>query len=206
MKQLLLTICLTAACLTAGAQTIEQTLLSMHKEKETFVAPFIETTVMPKMKKETVKKGTMYFAAPDALLMKYSDPAGDYSLIKDGKFNVKRKANVQSVPMNPKNMSQLYTLRETLLGSLTGDLKRVAEENEAEVSCKEAAGKYHCTLTKKQPKAAGVNTLELIYDKRTGALLSLKLIQANGNYTVYDTPDIKSGVSISADTWNVQAK
>ena len=203
MKRIITLCIICSAVILANAQTIEQNILKLHNAQETCVAEFVETIAMPKMKKQTVKKGTMYFAAPGALLMKYSDPAGDYSLIKDGKFTASRKDKVQNFPMNEKNKSQMYTLRETLLGSMTGDLKRVAAENEADISCKEKAGKYICTLTKQKPKPAGVNTLELIYDKTSGMLLSLKLIQANGNYTIYETSAGKKGVSIPKETWEM---
>ncbi|MBR1809238.1 MAG: outer membrane lipoprotein carrier protein LolA [Paludibacteraceae bacterium] len=191
----------TAAC--TYAQTIEDNILKLNKQQTTYVAQFTEKIVMPKMKKETVKQGTMYFSAPDALLMKYSDPEGDYSLIKDGKFSAGRKGHVQNFPMNEKNKSQMYVLRETLLGSMTGDLKRVAEENEADIVCEEKAGKYICLLTKQKAKTVGVNRLELVYDKKSGALLSLKLLQANGNYTLYETKNIQQGTQIPADTWKM---
>ena len=194
-------LCMTICSL--NAQNIEQNILKLHKPQETYIAEFTEKIVMPKMKKETVKRGTMYFAAPDALLMKYSDPEGDYSLIKDGKFTASRQGKVQNFPMNPKNKSQMYVLRETLLGSMTGDLQRVAKENEAEIACKEEGGKYICVLTKIKPKPAGVNTLELTYDKQTGALLLLKLIQANGNFTSYETSKARQGQKIEDSVWKM---
>lgn len=199
-----LTFCLTLiVAVSAFSQSIEDNIFNLNKQQTTYVAQFTEKIVMPKMKKEITKSGTMYFAAPSSLLMKYADPEGDYSLIKDGKFTASRKGHVQNFPMSEKNKSQMYTLRETLLGSMSGDLKRVAAENEADIVCQEKDGKYVCLLTKQKAKTLGVNQLELIYDKRSGALLSLKLLQANGNYTLYQTQNIKQGVSISADTWNL---
>ena len=191
---------LSAVCL--SAQNIETKILNLNKSQTTYTASFTEKIVMPKMKKETVKRGTMYYSSPESLLMLYSDPEGDYSLIKDGKFTAARKGHVQNFPMNEKNKSQMYILRETLLGSMAGDLQRVAKENDADIQCEEKAGRYICTLTKQQAKAVGVNRLELQYDSKTGALLSLCLIQHNGNYTIYETTDIHQNQKNDDKVWN----
>ncbi len=200
MQKKILTAILLLAAVCLNAQDIEQNIKTLNGKTQTYTATFTEKTVMPKMNKQTVKQGTIRFVSPDALLMDYTDPQGDYTLIKDGKFIVSRKGQVQNMTMTPK--SQMYIFRETLLGSMTGDLKRVAEQNEADIDCKQEAGKYVCILTKQKAKTTGINRLELEYDTKTGALVSLNLIQANGNYTIYETTGIQLNQKIDSSVWN----
>ena len=184
-----------------NAGNIEQTLLTLNQARTSYVADFTERIVMPKVHKEIVKKGRMYYCSNESLLMQYTDPQGDYSLIRNGKFSASRKGHTTDFAMNEERPSQMYILRETLLGSLSGNLQRVAKRNNAGISCSETADTYVCTLKKESAKALDVNALELIYDKPTGLLLSLKLIQQNGNYTVYEVSNGEADVAVPDAVW-----
>ncbi|MCM1035465.1 MAG: outer membrane lipoprotein carrier protein LolA [Paludibacter sp.] len=204
MKKLLI---LSFACLSLimpmQAQNVEGRLLTLNSKHATFVAPFTETKVMPRLKKETHKEGTLYFASPDALSMRYSNPEGDITLIKDGKFMVRRSGKVQKFALKTDN-SPMLLLRNTLLYSFQGDIKRVAEENKANLVCKESATRFVINIERKNSQKVGVNSLQLIYDKITGALLSLRLEEANGNYTLYETPGGVQGQIIPDNVWVIE--
>lgn len=186
------------------AQNLEQQLLNKNKQNKTYVAQFVETKSMPKLKKETKKEGTLYFRAPGELAMRYTNPAGDYSIIlADGKFITRRGQKKTDIPMNPNHPSPFYTLRNTLLLSMQGDVAGVAKENEATFTIKKEGKNIVCRIEKNKPAKVGVNTLDLIYDEQTGGLLLLRLNEANGNYTEYAASNGKMNADIPEKTWEL---
>lgn len=189
-------------CLVAvlKAQNIEGRLLTLNQKHATLVAVFTETEVMPRLKKELTKKGMFYFASPESLVMRYTDPEGDLMLVKDGKFIVRRSGKVQKYAVKSDD-SPMRLLRNTLIYSLQGDVRRVAEENRAKLTCKESSTRFVITVERKQPQKTGVNSLQLVYDKITGALLSLRMDKANGNYTLYEAHEGVQGQVIPDDVW-----
>lgn len=166
------------------AQDIPAAILKLHKAGEKVECSFEEAEVMPKLKKETKKAGKLLFQAPETLQMTYTNPEGDYKKIGPGEFTICQAGKVQKLPIKNEE-SRIAILRKTLLLAMAGKVQEVADLNKAAVSCAEKSGQYICTLTNEAK--AGVNLLELIYDKKSGALVSLRLQEANGNYTVYST-------------------
>lgn len=166
------------------AQDIPAAILKLHKAGEKVECSFQEAEVMPKLKKETKKAGKLVFEAPETLKMTYTDPEGDYKHIGPNEFTICQAGKVQKLPIKNAE-SRIAILRKTLLLAMAGKVQEVADLNKAAIACVEKGGQYICTLTN-QAKA-GVNLLELIYDKKSGALISLRLQEANGNYTVYST-------------------
>ena len=163
---------------------IATTILSLHQPNETREFPFTETHVMPKMNKTTVLEGTMLFHAPDNLRMDYTKPAGDYTLIEKDKFDVFKSGKMQHLNVkDPKQKMAIY--RATLLTCLGGDVEKAAELNHAKAEYKTIGKTYVCTLKAENAAPCDIATLELIYDKKSGQLLSMTITEGNGNYTTY---------------------
>lgn len=182
MKRLF-TIALVMVGLLAGmsAQTAQK-ILNLQKSS-TYTSTFVETKVMPKLKKETQKTGSLTWTAPESLRLTYTDPAGDYTEISAGVFNVCQGGKVQKLPIKDNN-GKVAMLRQTLLLAFRGDVEALAKLNGATVEYDEKGVNYTCTLTSAQPKH-GVKELKLLYDKKTGHLVSLTITETNGNYTTW---------------------
>lgn len=163
---------------------VATTILSLHRPNETITCAFTETMTMPKMNKTTVREGTLVYHGPDELRMNYTKPAGDYTLIAKDKFEVRRAGKVQRFNVsNPKQRMSVY--RATLLACLGGDVKRVAELNQAKVDYKTVGGRYVCTLKTDKASPHEIVGLQLEYDCKSGKLLMMKITEGNGNYTTY---------------------
>lgn len=200
---LLLLTCLSVHSLIQAEDTAAR-LMRLHTGNTTYVGAFTEKKVMPKLKKETKKAGTLYFQYPNALSMRYTEPEGDYSIIQaDGKFLTQRNGKKANLPVNEGRASQFLTLRNTLLLSMRGDVAGVAQENDATYTCKEEGSHITCKVEKKASVKVGVVSLDLVYDSKTGGLQLLRLNEANGNYTEYAVPAGKNNVAISADVWQL---
>ncbi len=201
MKRFLFIILISVLSAPGWCGDISETIRTLHSGEKSYQSQFTERTIMPKAHKESVKRGTMYYQSDESLLMLYTEPRGDYSLIRGGKFTARRGGKKTDFPMNASRPDRMYILRETLLGSLSGDLARVAKQNNADIQCADQGKTYLCTLTKRETPRSGVNRLELRYDKSTGALLELRLIQVNGNYTSYETHEGKRNIVIPSSVW-----
>jgi len=164
------------------AQSIPQKIKAMHKAGETYTTAFVETEVMPKLKKQTVRKGNLTYKAPNDLRMDYTDPKGDYMEITASSININKDGKLQKHSVK-ENAGRMTTLRNTLLLAFAGDVDGIATLNEAQVASEEKNGQYTCTVTSQ--KKTGLSSLILVYDKKTGKLVSLTLNQSNGNYTTY---------------------
>ena len=189
--------------LTVNAQNIEGRLLVLNQKHATLAAPFTEQKVMPRLKKEIKKEGTLYFEHPDALSMLYTTPDGDRTLIRDGRFMVRRAGKVQKFAMKNED-SPMYLLRNILLCSFCGDVKQIASDCKATLDSKESSTRFVFTITKKVTPKTGVCSIQLIYDKITGAIISLRLEEVNGNYTLYETRDVVQGQVIPEAVWTME--
>jgi len=183
MKKLSILALTLFAAISMYAASIPEAILALHKTGETMTAEFVEVKTMPKLKKETKKEGKLVFTSPESLRMDYTDPAGDYTLIGTGVFEVSRNGHVQKFPVkNPE--SRMAVLRTTLLMAFAGDVEGVAKRNNATAEYSEKNGEYHCKLTAEGARQ-GLSSVELVYSKKTGKLISLTLYEQNGNYTTY---------------------
>jgi len=163
---------------------IATTLLSLHTADETREFAFTETRVMPKMNKTSVSEGTMRFHAPDELRMDYTQPEGDYTLIAKDRFDVFKAGKLQRLNVkDPKQRMSIY--RATLLACLGGDVEKAAELNNAKAEYKTVGNTYVCTLKAENAAPRDIATLELVYDRKTGHLMTMTITEGNGNYTVY---------------------
>ena len=177
-----------------SAETLEERIHHIAQRNGGMTAQFTETKVMPKMKKNITKKGTLYFKTDNSnLLMQYSDPEGDYTLIKDGVMYVKKGDKQQKFTGN-NEASKMAVLKSSLINAFVGDIEAIAKDNKAAVKAEESTTRYRFVITRKIEQKQGINSLTLLYDKATGALLMLKIEEANGNYTTYETtePDVKT--------------
>ena len=169
----------------ASAQDIDKKILALQKGNATYSAPFTETKVFPKLKKESSKQGTLTWQAEEYLRMDYSEPAGDYTLIEPGTFTICLNGKVQKLPAKDAS-TKTGVLRQTLLLAFQGKVADIAELNKAAATYSDKGGNYVCTLEAEQPKH-GVKALALEYDKKTGHLLLLTITESNGNYTTWTT-------------------
>lgn len=183
MKRIMTLSLLFAVALLASAADIPAAILKLHKANETMTCAFIETQTMPKMKKETKKTGTLIYTAPNELRLDYTDPVGDYTLMNATTVELNQGGKKQKFNIKD-GKSAMAQLRATLLLSFAGDVKAVAEQNEATATYSETATEYICKLTSQNGKH-GIEKLELVYNKKTGKLQKLVVTKKNGNYTTY---------------------
>lgn len=153
---------------------------------KTVTCKFSKTANMVMMEKELKSEGNLSYERPSKLKMEYTTPAGDLLQIDGDALTMisgKQKRN-----SNVKGDGRMATLKNTLLLSIGGDVQGVANENKAKIVFEETPKYYIFTLTKGKGAKSQYVELVLSYSKADLSLCIMKMIEGNGNYTVYETP------------------
>ncbi len=157
-----------------------------NEKFNTVTCKFTKTSVMAMMEKELKSEGNLTFVRPSQLKMEYTDPAGDLLEINGDALTIisgKQKRN-----SNVKGDGRMATLKNTLLLSVGGDVQGVANETKAQVKFEETPQYYIFTLNKGKGAKSQYVELVLSYSKKDLSLCIMKMVEPNGNYTVYETP------------------
>ncbi|MBR4882681.1 MAG: hypothetical protein IKU18_02260 [Bacteroidales bacterium] len=118
--------------------------------------------------------------------MDYTTPEGDLLEINGDALTLisgKQKRN-----QNVKGDGRMATLKNTLLYSVGGDVNGVIAETNAQVKFEDTPQYYIFTLTKGKGAKSQYVELVLSYSKKDLSLCVMKMVEPNGNYTVYETP------------------
>ncbi len=157
-----------------------------NEKYSTVTCKFTKTTNMVMMEKELKSEGNLTYTRPDKLKMEYTTPAGD--LLEINGDALKMISGKQKRNQNVKGDGRMATLKNTLLLSIGGDVAGVAAETNATVKFEETPQYYIFTLSKGKGAKSQYVELVLSYSKKDFSLCVMKMVEPNGNYTVYDTP------------------
>ena len=152
----------------------------------TVTCKFSKTVNMVMMEKELKSEGDLTYVRPSHLKMEYTNPAGDLLEINGDALTLisgKQKRN-----QNVKGDGRMATLKNTLLYSVGGDVNGVIAETNAQVKFEETPQYYIFTLTKGKGAKSQYVELVLSYSKKDLSLCIMKMVEPNGNYTIYETP------------------
>ncbi|MGN0190034.1 MAG: outer membrane lipoprotein carrier protein LolA [Candidatus Cryptobacteroides sp.] len=149
-------------------------------------------------------EGTIYYAAPTSLALRYSTPEGECFVIDGDRVYVNKAGKVKY--FDAKKNAPMRTMSQTLLSCIEGDVDAVAQANEADVMSSETAKIRKITVTAKKKSVRGYETIELRYRKSDGMVEYIKLIEFNGNVNEYMISACKRDVQLPADAFTIPEK
>lgn len=152
----------------------------------TLTAHFTQKKTIAANGKTISSDGTLYYA-PEKFAMHYS-PAYNDLLIINGKDFLMVKGKKRNI-FNTETNKVMRSLKNTLLYCMVGNIKILAEENNADISTKTYDSSYQITLTAKKKAAKGYSSIIVTYNKNTGYLMEMTMIEFNKNSTVYKMSD-----------------
>lgn len=171
-----------------------------NKSVTTIQCPFSRTTKVAALSSSTKSDGKFYFSTPDNLAMKYADgevfivTAENVSLSVGGKARTLRSGN-----------HHVEDLSETLLACVKGDIATI--EGKLSGTKTQGANIVFNIATDLKVGRNSITGLELAYSKKDMTLTSLKMIEKDGSYTLYQLGDKTLNKSIDAKTYeHVKAK
>lgn len=164
---------------TSVNESIIKNLKSGNAGVKSLTSKFTETMKMSFLATATEKKGDFYFVKPDQLSMLYSN--GEVMIINKENVTIGKKGKVRNVKSKNKNVE---ALAQTLLACMSGDVTSLNGTLEsAKQDAKEVILKVKVSFSVGKSM---ISNLELKYDKKDMSFKSLKMIQADGSYQLYE--------------------
>ncbi len=207
MKKLLYSILLMGCSLMGWAQDSNAILQQIEKSNASYTtieADFIQTKTLAANGKETKSNGKLYLSGNEQMAMHYEEPATDLLIIDGEQFFMIRgkKKNL----FNTEKNKTMQSLRNTLLLCLHGKPAKLAEENEATLDFKNKPSEYSVTLTTQKKSPRGYKEIVLDYDKRTCLLTEMKMVEWNGNTTLYEMNNPQTNQPIDETRYEIPKK
>ncbi|MBE6339362.1 MAG: outer membrane lipoprotein carrier protein LolA [Bacteroidales bacterium] len=152
---------------------------SANEKVQTIQCQFKRTQKMSYLNSDVTSQGDFYFTKADKLSMLYSD--GEKMIINGDKVAIGKDGKVRNMKSKNHHVEDLSsTLLSCMAGSLTdleGSLKSAkkgAKEYVVEIAVNFKVGR------------SKISNLELKYDAKDLTLNSLKMIEEDGSYTLYE--------------------
>lgn len=180
-------------------EAIVKSLKSGNANVTSLVSKFTETQKMSFMNTSTEKAGDFYFVKPNQLSMLYTN--NEVMIINNENVTIGKKGKVRNVKSKNK---QVEALAQTLLACMSGDVSLLngtlesAKQDAKEVSLKV---KVNFTVGK-----SVITNLELKYDKKDMTFKSLKMIQADGSYQLYELQSKEKNKNVDAAVFTYNKK
>lgn len=185
IKKLSLLGAMLALVLNLSAATRAQMLeaISLAGTRNTEVkTDFNETRAMPRKEKVTLK-GTLLYRSPDFLDMVYEDAEKEHFCI-DGKKMTNRREGREVKSDLSKNLL-MRGLANTLLHAFSGQVEKIADEQNTTLAVSEEADGYHVVLDARKKQPHGYSHIEIIYRKSDGRIALMQMDEFNGASTLY---------------------
>jgi len=178
----------------AAQDAILDRIESANASVTSIQAHFNQTKTLPAGNKEIKSEGTLYFNAKDRMSMLYSVPESDVFIIDGTRLRMVRgeKKNVYDTSKN----AVMRSLSTTLLSCIAGQVRALAEANDADISAEQTDGCYLVTMTSRRRASKGYSSIVLKYDLKTCILTSMKMVEFSRISTLYELSDIRKGVAI----------
>ncbi len=180
-----------AAALLSAAASMAQTDLALFgkelKEKNADVksisCSFVQYRSMAVLADVVRKEGDFSFMEPDRMLLAFDD--GDYIKMGPKKFEMKTAGYVSKTGISSNPM--LKKLSGILSSCVSADLEKMTEGFDMELT--RADSEWTVKLKPRSAKAARMNCILIVFDRRDMSLKELKMEEASGDYTRYEFYD-----------------
>lgn len=203
IRYILLTIALLLGC-TVSAQNIstqeqfENELKLKNESVATIKCHFIQIREMSVLQNVVQKDGTFYFQRPGNMLLSFDD--GDYIKMTEEWFEMKTGESTTTTKVSSNPM--LRNLSTILSACVVGNFDQMIRGFSIEVESK--LDEWVVIMTPQRGKAASkISQIVLHFDRETMSLNMLKMVEKNGDYTMYSFSDKKFNVAIDGELFKI---
>lgn len=204
IRYILLTIALLLGC-TVSAQNIstqelfENELKLKNESVATIKCHFIQAREMSVLQNVVRKDGTFYFQRPGNMLLSFDD--GDYIKMTEEWFEMKTGESTTTTKVSSNPM--LRNLSTILSACVVGDFDQMIRGFSIEVESK--LDEWVVIMTPQRGKAASkISQIVLHFDRETMSLNILKMVEKNGDYTMYSFSDKKFNENIDSELFKIE--
>lgn len=184
MNKLVLSITLLLSTLYLMAQQDVAVKFVATKNKDVNAAfNFVQYNVDPLLNKSETLKGKLTFAAPRKLSMIYSVPEGDKFVI-DGDFLVNVKGK-KTNKVNLKKVKSMAGLADLLCNAMMGKISEIEHDTKSVMTFTSGKTTFVFVFKADKKSRSYYKEVEVRYDKKTGRIVYMKLIEKSGKYSEY---------------------
>lgn len=160
---------------------------------------FIQTREISVLQNVVQKNGTFYFQRPSNMLLSFND--GDYIKMTEDWFKMKtnEKSTTTKISSNP----MLRNLSTILSACVVGNFKQMIRGFSIQVHPR--LEEWIVTMTPRRGKAASkISQIILHFDRDSMSLNILKMVEKNGDYTMYSFSNKKFNVVIDSELFKIK--
>ncbi len=193
----IMTICANAELKNASGNALINEVKTANEAVKSISCKFTQTKNMAFISSPTTKEGNFNYTKPDKLSMKYAD--GEAVIINEGNVTLGMNGKVRNVKAQNKRVESLAS---TLLSCMSGKIA----ELDGTLTSAEKKGNY-VTFKIKVEFTVGkgdITDLELQYDVKDKTLKTMKMIEADGSYTLYELQTKTLNSKISDDVYTLK--
>ncbi len=205
MKKISFLLVLLFTCLIAKAQVISdadrqivQKIIDGNTKYTSFVADFKQIQYMDFLDEGMVSVGKCYYKKPDRMAMKFTDPEDNMMLVDGDKFVL--VADGQKREVSAKTNPKMQGMKLVLTSGMQGNALGMGAKK---ITCEETSKYYVITATLDTEN----NLFESVvasYDKKDFSLASLKTVESENNYTIYELSKKEFNKTIDNSIFNVK--
>lgn len=165
-----------------------------NKEVSSIQCKFSRTTKVAALKDAAKVDGDFFFQAPKNLSMKYSD--GEAFVVTEDNVSMSVGGRARTLRSSNRNVEDLSA---TLLSCIKGQVSAI----DGKLASAKTVGKNIVFKIDTDLRVGRntVNSVELAYDKVSLTLVSLRLTEADGSYTLYELKDKSLNKQIDASVF-----
>lgn len=204
IRYILLTIALLIGY-TVSAQNVstqeqfENELKLKNESVTTIECHFVQTREISVLQNVVRKDGKFYFQRPGNMLLSFND--GDYIKMTEEWFEMKTGGNTTTTKVSSNPM--LRNLSTILSACVVGDFDQMVRGFSIQVQPK--SDEWAIIMTPQRGKAASkISQIVLHFDRETMSLNTLKMVEKNGDYTMYSFSDKKFNGSIDSELFKIE--
>ena len=187
---------------TAVLAVLLMSVFSLNAQVKGIEASFVQTgTVNGKV---VSGEGTIYYAGPTSLALRYSTPKGEAFVIDNDEIYVAKGGKERF--FNAQKNAPMRTLSKTLMNCIEGNIDAVAADNDADIITSDGSKTRKVTVKARKRSARGYEIIELRYRKSDGMVEYIKLVEFNGNVNEYIVGTSKKNVNLPADAFGIPEK
>lgn len=203
IRYILLTIALLLGY-TVSAQKVsiqgqfENELKLKNESVETIKCHFSQTREMSVLQNVVQEDGTFYFQRPGNMLLLFSD--GDYIKMTEEWFEMKTGENATTTKVS--SSPTLRNLNTILSACVMGNFEQMVRGFSIDVELK--GNEWVAVMVPQRGKASSkISQILLHFDRETMSLNILKMLEKNGDYTMYSFSDKKFNVAIDGKLFKI---
>lgn len=148
---------------------------------------------------EAKNNGVFYYSASDKVCLKNDE--NNYLLMNGERFVISAAGDKMSV--NTKSNPMVSHLGNLLKSCVTGDFSAICGKNKSAIDLEITPDRYILTINMAGSAKKYFKKIELTYFKNDASLEELKMIESNGDYTLYTFSNHRFNVPILQSVFNL---